>query len=153
MGESNGTHTGDASVNENYWAYGQRLLAPAAGTVVTAIDGLGDQVPLESTDVANPAGNHVVIEVADGEYLLIAHMQPGSLTVAVGDVVESGQQIGLVGNSGNTSGPHIHIHLQDQPTFDPATATGLPLQFTDYLADGMSVEHGGPIADQFIGNG
>ena len=48
---------------------------------------------------------------------------------------------------------HIHIHLQDQPTFDPATATGLPLEFTDYLADGMSVEHGGPIADQFIGNG
>ena len=55
----------------------------------------------------------MLIEVADGEYLLIAHMQPGSLTVAVGDVVESGKQIGLVGNSGNTSGPHIHIHLHD----------------------------------------
>ena len=68
-------------------------------------------------------------------------------------MVESGQQIGLVGNSGNTSGPHIHIHLQDQPTFNPATATGLPLEFTDYLADGMSVERGQPVADQFIATG
>ena len=100
-----GAFTGDIAVNENYWAYGQRLLAPAAGTVVTAIDGLPDQIPPVGSDLANPAGNHVVIEVADGEYLLIAHMQPGSLTVAAGDVVESGQQIGLVGNSGNTSGP------------------------------------------------
>ena len=148
-----GAFTGDIAVNENYWAYGQRLLAPAAGTVVTAIDGLPDQIPQQGSDIANPAGNHVVIEVADGEYLLIAHMQPGSVTVAVGDVVQSGQQIGLVGNSGNTSGPHIHIHLQDQPTFDPATATGLPLEFTDYLADGMIVERGQPVADQFIATG
>jgi hypothetical protein len=148
-----GTHTGDASVNENYWAYAQPVLAPAAGTIVTAIDGLPDQTPQQDTDEANPAGNHVVIEVADGEYLLIAHMQPGSLTVAEGDVVESGQQIGLVGNSGNTSEPHIHIHLQDQPTFDPATATGLPLEFSDYLADGVAVERGQPRADQFIASG
>lgn len=148
-----GTFSGDSAVNENYWAYGQRLLAPAAGTIVTAIDGLPDQVPLESTDVTNPAGNHVVIEVAEGEYLLIAHMQPGSLTVAVGDVVESGQQVGVVGNSGNTSEPHIHIHLQDQPTFNPETATGLPLEFTDYLANGMTVERGQPVADQFIATG
>ena len=144
-----GTHSGDGSVNEDYWAYGQPVFSPAAGTVVTAIDGLPDQTPQLGRDEANPVGNHVVIEVADGEYLLIAHMQPGSLTVAEGDTVESGQQIGLVGNSGNTSEPHIHLHLQDQPTFN-TTATGLPLEFTDYLADGQPVERGQPTADQFI---
>lgn len=145
-----GTHVGDPSVNENYWAYGQRVLAPAAGTIVTAVDGLRDQTPQVGSDGTNPAGNHLVIEVARGEYVLIAHMQPGSLTVAVGDVVESGQQIGLVGNSGNTSEPHIHIHLQDQPTFDPTSAIGLPLLFTDYLANGQAVELGQPVGDQFI---
>jgi len=144
------TYTGDGSVNEDYWAYGQPVLASASGTVVTVVDGLPDRTPSEGGDVFNPAGNHVVIQVADGEYLLIAHLQPGSLTVAEGDVVESGQQIGLVGNSGNSDAPHIHIHVQNQPTLNHPEATGLPLAFTDYLADGLAVERGRPLGDQFV---
>jgi hypothetical protein len=144
-----GTHRGDGTANEDYWAYGQRVLAPAGGTVVTAVDGLADNAPQVETDAANLAGNHVVIEVADEEYVLIAHMQAGSLTVAEGDSVTAGQVIGLVGNSGNTSEPHIHIHLQDKPTFDP-TATGLPLVFSSYVANGEAAEVGELIADQFV---
>lgn len=144
-----GTHSGDGSVNEDYWAYGQPVLAPAAGTVVTAIDGLADQTPQVGSDPANPAGNHVVIEVAEGEYVLIAHMQSGSINVAVGDTVSPGDQIGLVGNSGNTSEPHIHIHVQDQPVFDPR-ATGLPLDFSNYIADGQAIDVGQPLGGEFI---
>jgi murein DD-endopeptidase MepM/ murein hydrolase activator NlpD len=146
-----GTHSGDGSANEDYWAYGQPVLAPAGGTVVTAVDGLADQTPQVASDPANPAGNHVVIKVAEGEYVLIAHMQPGSIVVGEGDVVDSGQQIGLVGNSGNTSEPHIHIHVQNQPVFDPQ-ATGLPLEFTDYIANGQAVERGQPTGGQFVAN-
>ena len=109
--------------------------------------------PPDGGDLANPAGNHVLIEVADGEYLLIAHMQPGSLTVAVGDVVASGQQIGFVVTQATHPGPTSTSTCRDQPTFNPATATGLPLEFTDYLADGMTVERGQPVADQFIATG
>jgi len=144
------THTGDGSVNEDYWAYGQPVLAPAAGTVVGVVDGLPDRTPSEGGDIFNPAGNQVAIQVADGEYLFIAHLQPGSLTVAEGDVVESGQQIGLVGNSGNSDAPHIHVHLQNQPTLNHPEATGLPLAFTDYLANGLAVERGRPLGDQFV---
>ena len=90
------THTGDGTVNTDYWAYGQPVFAPAGGTVVTAINDLPDQIPQVGSDALNPAGNHVVIQVAGGEYLMIAHMQPGSLSVTAGDVVEAGQQIGLV---------------------------------------------------------
>ena len=143
------THAGDGSANEDYWAYGQPVLAPAGGTVVTAVDGLPDQAPQTETDTLNSAGNHLVIEVADGEYVLIAHMQSGSLTVAKGDVVVSGQQIGLVGNSGNTSEPHIHIHAQDRAIFDPM-ANGLPLDFAGYAANGTDVEVGRPVGGQFV---
>ena len=147
-----GTHRSDGTANEDYWAYGQQVLAPAAGTVVTVADGLADNAPQVETDAANPAGNHVVIRVADGEYVLIAHMQPGSLMVTEGDSVVAGQPIGLVGNSGNTSEPHIHIHLHDRPTFDPG-ATGLPLVFNSYVANGQPVESGELTADQFVANG
>lgn len=144
-----GTHRGDGTANEDYWAYGQNVIAPAAGTVVTVVDGIAENIPQVGSDPANPAGNHVVIQVAEGEYVLLAHMRPGSVTVAEGDAVESGQQIGLVGNSGNSTEPHIHIHLQDQPAFD-SNATGLPLEFSSYLADGEAMEKGQPVADQFV---
>ena len=150
--QDGGTHRGEGTANEDYWAYGQQVLAPAEGTVVTAVDGLADNAPQVETDAANPAGNHVVIRVADEEYVLIAHLQPDSLTVAEGDSVMAGQLIGLVGNSGNTSEPHIHIHLQDKPTFDP-TAIGLPLVFSSYVANGQAVEIGELTADQFVATG
>lgn len=146
------THRGDGSANEDYWAYGQPVLAPAAGTVVTVVDGLPDETPRVGSDPVNAAGNHIVIEVAEGEYVLIAHMQPASVTVAEGDLVASGQQIGLVGNSGNTSEPHIHIHAQDRPEFDH-DATGLPIEFRDYFADGQMVDVGQPTAGHFVVNG
>jgi murein DD-endopeptidase MepM/ murein hydrolase activator NlpD len=146
-----GTHAGDGTANEDYWAYGQPVLAPAAGTVVTTVDGLADQTPQVGSDPTNPAGNHVVIEVASGEYVLIAHLQPGSVMVGDGDVVVSGQQVGLVGNSGNTTEPHIHIHVQDRPGFDPQ-AMGLPLEFTEYLANGQPVGSDQPVGGQFVAN-
>jgi murein DD-endopeptidase MepM/ murein hydrolase activator NlpD len=118
---------------------------------VTLVDGLPDHMPGVANDPSDPAGNHVVIKVADREYVLIAHMQAGSLTVSEGDTVEQGQEIGLVGNSGNTSEPHIHIHVQDKPTFDPS-ATGLLLKFSSYLANGLVVESGELKADLFVVN-
>jgi murein DD-endopeptidase MepM/ murein hydrolase activator NlpD len=150
--KDDGTHTGDGTAVTDYWAYGQPVLAPADGAVVTVVDGLADQVPMTVGDATNPAGNHVIIEVAEGEYLLIAHLQAGSLRVAEGDDVESGQQIGLVGNSGSTTEPHIHIHLQREPVF-LTTGSGLPLVFTDYVANGDIVERDQPLGDQFVRNG
>jgi murein DD-endopeptidase MepM/ murein hydrolase activator NlpD len=143
------THTGSGTSNEDYWAYGQPVLSPATGEVVTVIDGLPDQAPRVETDAFNPAGNYVVIETAPGEYVLIAHLKPGSITVSEGDLVDVGEQIAQVGNSGNTSEPHIHIHAQDAPTFDP-NATGLPLRFGDYLANGAPVDLGEPTGGQFV---
>ena len=74
-------------------------------------------------------GNHVVIEHADGSYAAYAHLRQGSLTVGPGTSVTTGQPIGTVGNSGNSSEPHLHFQLMDRP--QPSRAAGLPFRWRD----------------------
>ena len=69
-------------------------------------------------------GNHVVLDVGGGQYVFYAHLQKGSVTVEPGAHVTRGEVLGKLGNSGNTSGPHLHVHLMDAPS--PIAAQGLP---------------------------
>ena len=129
--------TGSATLAD-YGCYGVPVVAPIGGTVVQAISDEPDAKPGSiSGNVTAPSGNHVVIEVADGGHLIIAHLKPDSVTVRSGDRVNEGQVIGACGNSGNTSEPHVHIHYQRQHPKDVRMnfAEGLPLYFRD---------HGGP---------
>mgnify|MGYP001398998294 CR=1 FL=1 len=156
------TFSGEGTQNEDYYAYGQPALAPASGTVIAVVDDLPENQPQVETDEQHPAGNHVVIQTAEAEFVFLAHLQPGSITVEPGQTVESSQPIGLVGNSGNTSEPHLHIHLQDQPelfvTDDSGQATGftdalgLPLVFSNYLENGILIENGEPVGGTFVQN-
>jgi hypothetical protein len=129
---------------EDYGCYGVPIVAPASGLVTIAHDGEPDQIPgVLSNNYEAPTGNHVVIQLETGTYLIIAHMKQGSVQVKSGEMVEEGQVIGQCGNSGNTSEPHIHIHHQRQ---DPAVfplnfAEGLPLYFRDH--DGAPMPVGG----------
>ena len=84
---------------------------PAAGTVTFVLDGRPD-VPIGSTDSQYPGGNNIVIDIGGGRYLLIGHLSPGSIQVKVGDQVKLGQPIAKVGNSGNTTQPHLHVQAQ-----------------------------------------
>jgi hypothetical protein len=91
-------------------AYGTPVLAPCDGMVLIARDGLPDQDP-EHPQVAPAAGNHVRIDTGF-EQILLAHLQPGTVAVTAGEQVHRGQAIGLVGNSGNSSEPHLHLHAE-----------------------------------------
>ena len=102
---------GDRDVLTDYACFGAPLIAPVAGEVVTVISDQIDQ-PIGSTDAKNPAGNHVVIKMNDTQYALLAHMKQDSAQVDVGDIVGVGQKLGECGNSGNTSGPHLHFQIQ-----------------------------------------
>lgn len=117
----------------DYVIYGRALLAPCGGTVVGASDGQPD-TPIGGTDRIRPAGNHVLLacEIAGRPVtLLLAHMQPGSLAVAPGEVVVTGDMLGRVGSSGNSSEPHLHIHAVDgtQPDLSHviSSAVAVPL--------------------------
>ncbi|MGH3643157.1 MAG: M23 family metallopeptidase, partial [Mycobacterium sp.] len=127
---------GDASNPRNYIVYGKQVLAPADGQVILVRDGLEDQVPGQLPGTALPLdevdGNSVVIDIGDGLFTLSGHMQKGSLRVNVGDRVHRGQPIGLVGNTGNSSAPHLHFHVMDGPS--PLTSNGRP-----YVIDSFSI--------------
>jgi murein DD-endopeptidase MepM/ murein hydrolase activator NlpD len=107
-------YTGDPSVLTNWYSYGAPIKAMGTGTVVSAVDGLPDQSPgakptaLEFGDLP---GNVVVLRGAGGLSQVYAHLKPGSVNVKVGDHVEAGQVIGLLGNTGGSLAPHLHVHL------------------------------------------
>lgn len=137
------TYSGGGTRNEDYHCYGQPQYAPADGTIVTVVDEYPDATPgvmLEAGSDVHPAGNHIVIEVADGEYVVMAHFIPGSIAVSEGDTVSAGDLVGLTGNSGNSSEPHVHIHLQSGADMMDPDTIGLPMEFTDVLVNGEPVD-------------
>ncbi len=112
---------GDPADVHNYADYGADVLAVADGTVVSTLNTLEDQVPGKMPDpatitLANVDGNHVVLDLGGGVFAFYAHMRKGSVTVAPGQRVKRGQVLGKVGNTGNTSAPHLHFHLMEGPS-------------------------------------
>ena len=69
-------------------------------------------------------GNHVILDIGGGRYAFYAHLKPGSLRVRVGERVKRGQVVGLVGNSGNSTEPHLHFHIMDGTS--PLGSEGIP---------------------------
>jgi murein DD-endopeptidase MepM/ murein hydrolase activator NlpD len=109
------SHKDKGGRNEDYFVYRKEILAAASGTVITAIDGVPDNVP-GSLNPLCAVGNCLIIDQGSNEYAVYAHLQPGSLRVKRGDKVSQGQVLGLCGNSGNSSEPHLHFHVQDKAT-------------------------------------
>jgi Peptidase family M23 len=124
LDEQHRTWVGDPKKLASYLSYRKPIMAAAAGTVVDAKDGLPNTTslpkpppipPIEST-----VGNHVIIELEPGTYALYAHMDTGSVKVKVGQRVEKGEQLGVIGSSGNSTVPHLHFQLLTTPTFFPS---------------------------------
>jgi peptidase M23-like protein len=111
---------------ERYVIFGETVYSPCGGSVAAVADGLPDLLPPES-DSEHPAGNHVVV-TCEAVRVVLAHLQQGSVSVRVGEEVLAGQPIGRVGNSGNTSEPHLHVHAVRAGT-DVLTGEGVPLLF------------------------
>jgi hypothetical protein len=97
------------------------------------------------------SGNFVIVE-GDAGVAMYAHLRKGSIRAEQGQTIASGAQLGNVGNSGNSTMPHLHFQLMDGP--DPLTARGLPCAFRGYerFADGawQPVDRGVPDAMERI---
>jgi murein DD-endopeptidase MepM/ murein hydrolase activator NlpD len=141
--------SGDGKSIEQYFCWGEPVLAPGSGTIVTAISSLPDNDP-GVMDAANPPGNHVIIDMGNDEFALLAHLQEGSVLVEPGDEVSAGDTLGLCGNSGNTSEPHIHFHIQDRPGF--GNGNGKPAFFENYLSNDILVDRGEPVRGESVRN-
>lgn len=141
------THSGDSLRNESYFCFGQSVLAPGSGIVVRATDRVADNVPGE-LNAEQPLGNHVIIDHGQEEFSFLVHLQRGSVAVQPGQQVQSGEVVGRCGNSGHSSEPHLHYHLQNTAEFQGGE--GLPAQFLDYRADGALVTRGEPTRGQVV---
>jgi hypothetical protein len=128
---------GDRTLNPSYAGYGQPVLAVANATVVASVDRYPDQIPEAPTGITleNAEGNHVILDLGDGRYALYAHLKPGSITVEAGEQVRQGQVLGELGNSGSSTGPHLHFHVMDAPS--GLVADGLPYVFSDFELTGQ----------------
>lgn len=134
---------GDPAKVENYPYFGADILAAGDGPVVSVRDGLPEQVPGRDPTglpLDQYAGNHIVQDLGDGNYALYAHIKTGTVKVKPGDRLTAGQVIGSVGNTGNTSAPHLHFHVMDGP--DPLHANGLPFVFSKFRLDSRLAQDG-----------
>jgi hypothetical protein len=122
---------GDAPSSLAGW--GREIIAPAAGLVVIARGDRPDQPLVGQSDPkyfvpefpqGGDPGNHVVIDHGNGEFSMLAHFQQGSLRVRENERVAQGQVLGLMGNSGDSSSPHVHHQLQSGPQW--ASSDALP---------------------------
>lgn len=112
--------------NEDYYAFGKPLYAVCDAVVDRVIHGVRDNKP-GTMNPEEPFGNAVVLKTANQEFIVYAHFEEGTLQVKKGDAVKQGQLLGRCGNSGNSSEPHLHFHIQDGP--DLHNAVGVKAYF------------------------
>lgn len=148
LGPDGVQYSGDFADNADHHAYGADLLAVADGTVEAVTDGVAENVPGDTRAVPitleTRGGNLVILDIGDGRYVTYAHLIPGSLTVRVGDRVKRGDVLGKLGNSGNSSVPHLHFHVSK--IVDPQNSSGLNGNGLPFVFESFEILDEGPHA-------
>jgi murein DD-endopeptidase MepM/ murein hydrolase activator NlpD len=137
VADSNGkTRKGQGNTNEDFYAFGREIVAPADGVVTDVINGVRDNIP-GSMNPYSALGNAVIIQHRDNEVSVLAHFKLDSIKVKAGDKVIKGQLLGLCGNSGNSSEPHLHYHLQNTPIIQDGTGIKCVFQKVTIISNGQ----------------
>jgi len=138
IGSNGDTRHNGNTKNENWWGWGEPILAVADGEITEVVDAFPDNTPrvLPPVTLDNIAGNHIVLQIAQNRFVTYAHLQRGSIKVRTRDHVRRGDVLAFLGNSGNTSGPHLHLQLTDHSSV--LQSQGIPFVFAafTYLCPG-----------------
>lgn len=143
------SHKNNGENNEDYYAFDQPIFAPCDGEIVLAVDGVKDN----ETGILNPiylSGNSVILKTNNNEFLVFAHFKNHSVDVKEGQKIKEGQKLGLCGNSGNSSEPHLHFHIQNIE--DMNIATGVKCYFDKIILNGQLKTDYSPIKCDKIKN-
>jgi hypothetical protein len=132
IGPNGDTRHDGATKNENWWGWGEPVLAVADGEVTEAVDEFRDNTPrvLPPVTLDNIAGNHIILQIAPNRFVTYAHLQRGSIKVRTGSHVRRGDVLALLGNSGNTTGAHLHLQVTDRNSV--LLSQGVPFVFADF---------------------
>jgi murein DD-endopeptidase MepM/ murein hydrolase activator NlpD len=134
------TTVADPEENREFFTYGAEILAVADGKVVKVLDGIPEnepfsrQMPVPMTP-DNMPGNHIVLELASGQFAFYAHLVPGSILVGEGDFVKKGQPIATLGNSGRSDAPHLHFHIAGSAHLRAADGLPFSCEAFEYLGN------------------
>ncbi len=125
--KENRSYESDPTLNESYFAFGKEYLAPADGVVVSMENNVEDNEPVGIFNEEQPLGNYIILDHGNEEFSYLVHFKHQSIVVKQGDKVKQGDLLGLVGNSGNSSEPHIHFHVANSP--DPMNSKSIRINF------------------------
>jgi murein DD-endopeptidase MepM/ murein hydrolase activator NlpD len=135
IGANGKSYQRDGTQNGDYYAFGKKVLAAKNGTVVYVRTDITDNEPGDP-NLNTPGGNVVIIDHGNGQFGYYAHLKARSVSVKVGAKVKAGDPIGDVGNSGDSSEPHLHFHVMNAA--DPDQADGIPVVFENWKAQSYS---------------
>jgi peptidase M23-like protein len=143
LGDDGTSFTGAKDQNSSYHAWDQEIHAVADGKIVEVKDGIPENVPnsdklaIQMTMDTIP-GNHIIEDLGGGHFAAYAHLRPGSLKVKSGDTVHAGDVIAHLGNTGNSSEPHLHFQICDSPSF--LNSDGLPFAIDKFTKQDFTVD-------------
>jgi hypothetical protein len=136
IGPNGKSYARDGRNNADYFAYGKKVFAAKEGTVVSVRGDMAENSPGETTNTATPSGNVVIIDHGNNQFGYYAHLKPFTVAVKPGARVKAGDLLGEVGNSGDSSEPHLHFHVMNNA--DPAQADGIPVVFESWKGQAYS---------------
>jgi len=143
------TYKTNGDSNEDYYAFGREVAAPCSGEIVLVVDGVKDNVPGEMNSF-DAGGNTIILKTEKLEYVVLCHFKHHSIQVKEGQKVVQGQLLGLCGNTGNSSEPHIHFHIQNIENM--TQATGVKAYFDNIVVNGELKNDYSPVRNEMVGN-
>jgi murein DD-endopeptidase MepM/ murein hydrolase activator NlpD len=136
IGPNGKSYQRDGKSNADYYAYGKKVFASKDGIVVSVRGDMAENAPGETTNITTPSGNVVIIDHGNNQFGYYAHLKPFTVAVKAGARVKAGELLGEVGNSGDSTEPHLHFHVMNNA--DPALADGVPVAFENWKAESYS---------------
>lgn len=146
LGEDGRAVRGDRSKNENWFGYGSEVLAVADGIISEAQDDISENTPLTSKrpipipSAKTVGGNYLILDLGKSNFAFYAHMQPKSIRVKVGDQVQRGEVLGLLGNSGNSDAPHLHFQISNAQSISEGEGLPFVFEWFDVLGEAKLLE-------------
>ena len=134
-----GLKTGTGKDVKDFYSWGEAVLAPISGTIVSLENSMPDNA-IGAYDKERVRGNHAAIKSTDGDLVVLAHLQKDSLGVQIGSKVRAGDFLGRCGNSGNSDFPHIHLHVESTAGVDDGQGKNIVFADLDVELNGKKFE-------------